>query len=200
MRAVGDCQTSETLIISHGIIEEVEKERAYARLIELIHSKDDHLYVGMIGLRFIFDVLIDGGDVDLALKLITREDEPSYGSMIRRGATALCESIKENGLNESENHHFLGDIIRIFESRLAGLRVNPYMRDKDEVIFSPSVPDLLDHAEASYSFKSGICHFGWRRNAEGILLHIDVPDGVKGRIEYGTLSLELSTGYQEFYV
>ena len=200
MRAVGDCQTSETLIISHGIIEEAEKERAYARLIDLIHSKDDHLYVGMIGLRFIFDVLIDGGDVDLALKLIIREDEPSYGSMIRRGATALCESIMENGLNESENHHFLGDIIRIFESRLAGLKVNPYMRDKDEVIFSPSVPDLLDHAEASYSFKSGICHFGWRRNAEGILLHIDVPDGVKGRIEYGTLSSELSTGYQEFYV
>ena len=198
MTASGACQTSETLIISHGIVEGGERDLAYARLIELIREKDCHVYCGMIGLRYIFDVLADGGDIDLALKMICREDEPSYGSMIKRGATSLCESTMENGLNESENHHFLGDIIRIFHNRIAGLRVNPNMNDCNEVLFSPVIPDGLDFAKGEYSFKSGSATFGWQRQDGAILAYITMPEGVKGRISYGNIDCELKTGYNEF--
>ena len=200
MTALGSCQTSQTLIISHGIVDESEKATAYARLIDFINEKDAHLYCGMIGLRYIFDVLIDGGDVDLALRMICRPDEPSYGSMIERGATSLCEILAENGLNESENHHFLGDIIRIFHSRIAGLRINPYMCDCNEILFSPVIPSGMDFAEGEYTFKSGNCKFGWRKTADGIVAYISVPEGVKGKFTLGTLDLELSEGYNEFFV
>ena len=200
MTALGSCQTSQTLIISHGIVDESEKTRAYARLIDFIKEKDSHLYCGMIGLRYIFDVLADGGDIDLALRMICRDDEPSYGSMIRRGATSLCESIMENGLNESENHHFLGDIIRIFHNRIAGLRINPYMCDVNEILFSPVIPTELDFANGEYTFKSGKAIFGWRKTADGIIAYITVPDGVKGKIIFGTLDLELNAGYNEFLI
>ena len=200
MTANGNCQTSQTMIIFHGIIDESEKQMAYARLIDFINEKDTHLYCGMIGLRYIFDVLIDGGDVDLALRMICRPDEPSYGSMIERGATSLCEILAENGLNESENHHFLGDIIRIFHSRIAGLRVNPYMRDCNEVLLSPVIPSDMDFADGVYSFKSGSCKFGWRKTNAGIVAYITVPEGVKGKFTSGTLDLELKEGYNEFLI
>ena len=198
MTAIGSCQTSQTLIISHGILDKSEISAACARLLDFIKEKDNHLYCGMIGLRFIFDVLIDGGDVDLALGMICRPDEPSYGSMIVRGATSLCESLMENGLNESENHHFLGDIIRIFHSRIAGLTVNPSVNDLASLIFSPVIPSNLDFARGEYLFPSGSCTFGWRREENKILAYITLPEEVKGSFVFGDVINQLKTGYQEF--
>jgi alpha-L-rhamnosidase len=200
MTALGSCQTSQTLVISHGILNDSEMPAAYKRLLDFIKEKDDHLFTGMIGLRFIFDVLIDRGDIDLALRMICRPDEPSYGAMIERGATSLCESLAENGLNESENHHFLGDIIRIFHSRIAGLKVNPDLTAPSSVIFSPVIPSGLDHAEGEYIFQNGKAIFGWRRENDGILAYITLPEGVKGSYAYGDIKRELQVGYQEFYV
>ena len=200
MTAIGSCQTSETLIISHGILDESEIPAAYSRLLDFIKEKDEHLFCGMIGLRFILDVLIDRGDVDLALRMICRPDEPSYGSMIARGATSLCESLKENGLNESENHHFLGDIIRIFHSRIAGLAVNPSALDPSSVIFSPVIPSNLDYARGEYLFPSGLATFGWRRENGKVLAYITLPEGVKGSFAFGDIACRLKAGYQEFAV
>ena len=200
MTAIGSCQTSQTLIISHGIIDENEKEKAYTRLLDFIKEKDSHVYCGMIGLRYIFDVLIDGGDIDLAIRMICRDDEPSYGSMLKRGATSLCESIAENGLNESENHHFLGDIIRIFHRRIAGLSVNPNMCDPNEIIFSPVIPEGFDFAKGEYIFKCGKSSFGWRKTDGGILAYITLPEGVKGRISCFNIDSELKPGYNEFLI
>ncbi len=198
--AIGSCQTSQAIIISHGILNDDEIPLAYSRLLDLIKEKDEHLATGMIGLRFIFDVLIDRGDIDLALRMICRPDEPSYGSMIERGATALCESLAENGLNESENHHFLGDIIRIFHSRIAGLRVNPTVSDPSSVIFSPVIPAGLDHAEGEYVFPSGKASFGWRRENCKILAYITLPEGVKGSFAFADIVYRLKVGYQEFTI
>lgn len=200
MTALGSCQTSQTLVISHGVLDAEEMPKAYERLIELTHEKDDHLYLGMIGLRYIFDVLIDGGGVDLALKMICRPDEPSYGSMIERGATSLCEALMENGLNESENHHFLGDIIRVFLTRIAGLEINPAVTDPDSFVFSPVVPTAIDYAEGRYRFSRGEATFGWRREKDKILAYITVPKGVKGSFAYGDATFDLTDGYHEILI
>ena len=198
--ALGNCITSQTLILSHGVLTEDEKPVAYSRLIDIIREKGERLYCGMIGLRYVFDVLVDGGDVDLALRMIRRPDEPSYGAMIERGATSLCESLAENGLNESENHHFLGDFIRVFNSRIAGLRINPYNRDKNEVVFSPVIPSSLDFAEGKYKFTSGEATYGWRREGEKIRAYVTLPEGVTGSFVTDKESVALVKGYNEFLI
>ena len=186
MLAVGNCQTSQTIIISHGIVDDGEEEtEAYRQLIRITHEKGDFAFCGMIGLRYIFEVLATHGDIDLALRMITREEEPSYGSMIKRGATSLCEATMENGLNESENHHFLGDIIRIFHAYIAGLRVNPYMCNPNECIFSPVIPCSVDHAYGKYRFATGEARFGWHRSDDGIVAHISLPKGVRCELDFG---------------
>lgn len=42
-------------------------------------------------MRVLFRVLSDFGEPDLAFKLITRSDYPSYGNFVERGLTALPE-------------------------------------------------------------------------------------------------------------
>ena len=198
MTALGSCQTSQALFISLGLFEESERDRAYKRLLDFIYEKDGHIHCGMIGLRYIFEALALGGDIDLALEMICRDDEPSYAAMIKRGATSLCEALAENGLNESENHHFFGDIIRLFICYIAGLRINPYLRDVNEVIFSPTVPSCMDKASGSFDFKSGKCDFGWVRSNKGVTAYINVPSGVHGKLVYNGKSLTLKEGYNEF--
>ena len=198
--AQGNCQTSQALLLYFGLFEKEDRARAYRRLIEIIEADGRHLTTGVIGLRYIFEVLISGGDVDLAIEMIRRPDEPSYGAMIERGATALCESLDVNGLNESENHHFLGDILRVFTSLVAGLRVNPTLVDKNTFLFAPSVPSGLDYAKAEYDFAEGKLTVGWERLDGYIRFYADVPRGINGRFVYGGLSRELTPGKNEFNV
>ena len=200
MTASGSCQTAQAVLLALGLFENYETAKAYNRLLEFINEKDGHVYCGMIGLKYVFEVLALGGDVDTALNMICREDEPSYGAMIKRGATSLCEALMENGLNESENHHFFGDIIRLFICYIAGIRINPYMRDKNEIIFSPTVPSSMDKASGSFTFKGGKCDFGWGRTENGVTAFIDVPSGVYGEYVYGGTRLTLKEGYNEFNI
>ena len=154
------------------------------------------LTTGVIGLRYIFEVLIRGGDVNLAIELISRPDAPSYGAMITRGATALCESLDINGLNESENHHFLGDIIRVFVSLIAGLRV----KSPNSFDFEPTVADNLDYAKSEYDFVFGKALCGYEKQDEKIKFYAEVPNGVMGRFIYGDKLTALHEGYNEFIV
>ena len=108
-------------------------------MIEFIEEKDWHSNCGMIGLRHIFHVLFENGDADLALRMITRDDEPSYGYMIKMGGTALFEATKQNGEQNSQNHHFYGDIINLFITKIVGININPDMKDIHKIKIQPTI-------------------------------------------------------------
>lgn len=132
--AIGNCQTSQALAIEFDIFTEAEKPKAYANLVKIIHDGGDFMDVGMIGARYLFHVLAKGGDADLALKMITRPEWPSYGDWIARGATALWEDfVRPEGKQNSKNHHFFGDISAWFIRYIAGLKPNPSTCNADEV-------------------------------------------------------------------
>ncbi|MBE6645470.1 MAG: hypothetical protein E7612_08885 [Ruminococcaceae bacterium] len=194
MTAAGDCQTSQTYLIATGIFEADENEKAYKKLIEIINRDGRKLDTGMIGLRYIFETLILGGDIDIALELITREEQPSYASMIKRGATALCEALEDGTVNSSENHHFFGDIIRVFTNYIAGLRVNPMLENEKEILFSPVIPTGMDFAETEYNGVKA----GWRRDGESIKAYVFLPEGFTGKLSFGSNMLTLANGYNEF--
>lgn len=194
--AKGDCQTSQALLLHFGMFDESDRERAFRRLLEIIENDKRHLNTGVIGLKCIFDVLISGGECDLALEMISRPDEPSYGAMLTRGATALCESLDVNGLNESENHHFLGDIIRVFISLIAGLKLT----SKDSFIFEPHVPTSLEYARAEYVFSHGKALCGWEKCEGSIRFYTDVPEGVSATFRFSDVEMPLSSGHNEFVI
>ena len=200
MTADGSCQTSQAYLYYLGIFDEDERDRAYKRLIEIIEDDGRHLMCGMIGARFIFDVLIEGGDGELAYEMITRPDPPSYAAMIERGATALCESLEENGVQESENHHIFGDISRIFISHFAGLKINPKLTDERTVILEPCVIRQLNHAYAEYDFGDGKAFGGWTRESGKIRFFVTLPQAAKGKFIYGKFIRKLNVGYNEFII
>lgn len=192
---VGECQTSQALALRFGLFTEDEYHEAYAKLIELIKAKDEHVVCGMIGLRHVFHVLFENGDSDLALRMITRDDAPSYGSMLKLGATALFESLIPNGLNESENHHFYGDILHLFIAKLVGIRVNPTLTNPGSAVITPTVPKSISHASASYDFKQGTLSVKWQKISDThIRVEISVPEGVEAIFKYNGYNTPLNEG------
>ena len=171
------------------------------RLLEIIHANDDHMDVGVLGGKVIFHVLSEYGHSDLAYKMITRPDYPSYGNLLELGATTLWERFSTD-MSTSRNHHFWGDISAWFIKCLAGIRFNPDGRDITKVHIKPSFVKALDYAEGYYTAPAGKILSSWKRDGDKIILKLEIPDGVTATayvesgyaFENGLQSMEVTGG------
>ncbi len=175
MLAVGNCQSSQAMCLYYGVFDESEQRAALDRLLDMIHTYDDHIDVGVLGGRVIFHVLSRFGYSDLAYKMITREDYPSYGNWVKRGATTLWENFLPDSV-ASMNHHFWGDISAWFIKCVAGIVHNPDQNHVNELLIAPSFVKALDHASAYHIAPAGKIAVSWKRDGKDILLDVTVPE------------------------
>ena len=186
----GNCQTSQAMCLYFDIFEEEEKEKAFLVLLDIIHKNNDSFDCGFLGLRVLFHVLSDFGESDLAYKMITKKEYPSYGHLIELGETTLPEQFMPDGVScGSHNHHFFGDIANWFISRIAGLKIvtNEYVE------IMPNFIDNMEYAYASYKLPSGTVSVKWLRNENEVELHINCPVKYSIKIHdcYKDLSIKL---------
>ena len=177
MNVRGNCQTCQAMGLFYGIFEPDEEEKAFENLLGFICACDDHFDVGVLGGRVIFHVLSKFGYSDLAFKMITREDFPSYGNWIARGATTLWETFYAEGV-ASMNHHFWGDISAWFIKSISGIKLNPNKNNVNEVEISPSFIGSLDYATAYHIAPAGEIVSTWRREGDDIILTLAIPCGM----------------------
>lgn len=178
----GNCQTCQAMALFYGVFEDDEKDDAYKNLLDFVHRSDDHIDLGVLGGRVIFHVLSEFGDSDLAFKMITRPDYPSYGNWVERGATTLWEDFLPDKVY-SMNHHFWGDISSWFIKCIAGIHYNPEGKDITQLKIKPSFVKALDNAEAYHISPFGKIVSSWKRNGENITLSLRIPDGIKASID-----------------
>ena len=187
MTAIGKNQASQSLAIAYDVFTPAEKPEAVRRLVEMIHAYGDHMDVGFVSARVIFHILAQFGHAELAYKMITRMDYPSYGHLLTRDATSLFEDffpdeVTAEGVS-SLNHHFWGDISNWFKMYIAGIVLNPYRRDVKELNIAPNFISSLDFAEAYHIAPAGEIRTRWERKDGKIVLNITVPEGMYGRIQ-----------------
>ena len=182
-RVYGDTQTAQAMAMYYGIFTPQEFPGAMAHLLELIEEKDGHFATGVLGGRVLFRLLAENGYADLALSMIIREDAPSFGNLICRGATTLWEEFNhEEPPRGDENHHFWGDISAWFYRYLGGIRPNPDGRDVDRLDIAPCFVSQVGSARAQYRMPLGQVQVQWQRCGSAIELKVDVPEGAKGAI------------------
>ncbi len=185
MTALPRCQTAQAICLYYGVFDESERARAGEVLVRIIHEKDDHIDCGMIGMRVIFHVLSMLGQGELAYKMITRTDYPSYGMFVRRGLTSLPEDFTEDkdlDYANSLNHHFFGDIVSWFIQKVVGIRVNPRNTSPDQIDVTPDFIPSLDAAQAYYIAPAGKVSVKWTKTDAAATLEIEAPEGVTGNI------------------
>ena len=179
----GGCQTAQAAALYYGLFEGKDSTTAYRVLLDMIHEMGDHIDCGMIGLRCIFRVLAKHGDAELAYKMITRTDCPSYGMWVDKyelGSFAEKFLPPHKIMHTSLNHHFHGDITGFFIAHIAGLQINPHADNAGYVRISPNFIEKLTHASAYYDTIKGRVEVRWHRDGEKIILKVQMPEGVEG--------------------
>lgn len=205
----GNCQTSQALAIAAGIFDDNEIETARKNLLDIIHRDGDINACGMQGIRYIFHVLCDMGEYELAYRMIVSENRCCYGNWVKKGLTTLAEKFFFDSDPDlgSLNHHFLGDILSLFIQEFAGVKPNPDYTDTKYFVISPCFLKALDHCQASYYAESGELSSRYEKIGENeYKLTINVPDGMYGTLKLrnssveGKTEIDLSVGSYEFIV
>lgn len=188
MTVKGNCQTAQSMGIYYDVFTNGEKAAAYRVLLDLIHEAGDHFDCGIIGMRTIFRVLAAHGDGELAYKMITRTDFPSYGIQVAKlGLASVPESFLRSAVDEhwysSLNHHFMCDYSGFFIAHIAGLQVNPYKDNPNFIRIAPTFVDTLDYATAHYDAAAGRVSVRWERKEDGTIeLVTERAEGLRGEL------------------
>ncbi|MBR2606520.1 MAG: alpha-L-rhamnosidase N-terminal domain-containing protein [Bacteroidaceae bacterium] len=152
-----------------------------AKVIEALRANiaevNDHLDTGIVGTRYLFEVLCDNGLKELAYKIINQRDFPSFGWWIEQGATTTWE--QWDGGN-SHNHPMFGGGIGWFYSRLAGLRLKDIGFRAFDV--KPIIPEGLEWVNYSHNTTYGTIDIKWQLSKGRFTLECEVPVGTTATI------------------
>ncbi|MGB9893219.1 MAG: alpha-L-rhamnosidase C-terminal domain-containing protein, partial [Candidatus Saccharicenans sp.] len=143
-----------------------------------------HLTTGIIGTKYILDVLTIFGNSDLAYDLLTKTDFPSYGYMIKNGATTLWElwQKRQGPSMNSHNHPMFGSVGAWFYRALAGLNLTPDSQAYKKIIINPQMVRDLTHASGSIYTINGMVSCSWERSDRKIKVEVSVPMGSEAEI------------------
>lgn len=213
---ISDCmvscasQTAQAMALGLRLFNEDEREKAYRYLLDFIARDNNHFRVGIFGEKYLFDVLSDFGDTDLAIQLIAQPTFPSFGYMLSWGTNTLWEMFREYEVCDGKlmrkdgtdtynaipswNHHFWGSVSTWFFRKLAGIQVV----SAKEILISPCVDCCLNYVEGKYENEYGSICVKWEKTSNGIQVRID-NQGFVGRVSMMDVELPLKDEVKEMF-
>jgi alpha-L-rhamnosidase len=185
---VGDgSQTCYVLALHFGLLPQDLRPKAADRLAAEVRDRGVALTTGFLGTQFILDVLTDAGFTGLAYGLLLREEYPSWGYMLKQGATTLWESwsgeIEWEGERTkiSQNHFALGGICGFLFRRVAG--VDAAEPGFEMILVRPALDSRLRSCGADYNSIMGWISTDWTWSLDGRLtLDITIPANTTAQI------------------
>lgn len=177
-------QTADVLALHFALAPETEEDRVTQSLVEDIRRRDTHLNTGIMGLRYLFEVLTRRGHGKLALALMHQDSYPSFGDLIHRGATTLWEYWGEPQLDRehgarSLNHPMMGGYDNWFYNTLAGIRPDPAQPGFKHFFLQPHPVDGLDWVRAHHDCAFGRIASEWKLSEGSFDWKILVPPGTR---------------------
>ena len=176
----GGEQTAIACALNYRLVPESERRATEGALVESVRRAKDHIDFGLCGSKEVFRALSEAGRTDLAFKMATQKDYPSFLHWRALGATAFCESW---GAEFSRNHVMFADVAAWAYQYLAGIRG---VRDGFKRFeLSPVVIDALDFVEARTETPYGVVESSWRRTKDGIVYRFTIPRNTAARVSFG---------------
>ncbi|TQJ61419.1 alpha-L-rhamnosidase [Arthrobacter sp. SLBN-83] len=162
-----------------------------AQLAELIRAAGMHLGTGFLATPYLLPVLADNGRLDLAYELLMQDTEPSWLTMVDRGATTVWElwnGVDADGIpHQSLNHYSKGAVVSFLHRYTAGLRQAPASSGWERIIIEPRPGAGLTSASTSHQGPRGLIEVQWMvspGNADdgGLTLTATIPAGTTAEV------------------
>jgi alpha-L-rhamnosidase len=183
-RLVSPTQTAHIIALMFDMVDGKAKERTAYELNELIIQNDYHLNTGFVGTPYICFALSKGGYHETAVKLLMKDDYPSWLYQIRKGATTVWEhwdSIKPDGSFWSDqmnsfNHYAYGSIGNWMYKVIAGLDMDASSPAYKKIKIEPKFAGIsLTSAKAVHESMYGQIVSSWRITQEEVELEVEIP-------------------------
>ncbi len=197
-------QTANTLPLFLDIPTERE-DSAWGRLFDdIVYKHNVHLTTGIVGTKYIMEVLTSRGAPDLAFDIACKTDFPSWGYMIASGATTLWElwQNREGSSMNSHNHPMFGSVGAWFYKALAGINLAPGTTGFEKILIAPQMVRDLTHASGSTMTVRGEVACAWARTERTVRVEVTIPFGSEAEVvipKLGIRNIEISEGGQTIW-
>ncbi|WAJ35403.1 family 78 glycoside hydrolase catalytic domain [Arthrobacter sp. FX8] len=179
-----------------------------SQLAALIRNAGTHLGTGFLATPYLLPVLADNGQLDLAYELLMQDSEPSWLTMVDRGATTVWElwnGLDANGTpHQSLNHYSKGAVVSFLHRYTAGLRQAPGSAGWERIIIEPRPGAGLASASTSHTGPRGLIQVAWTA-AEGakdggvLTLTATIPSGTTAEVRLpGAPAAVVGPGHHTF--
>ena len=152
-----------------------------------------HVSTGVIGIQQLMRCLTDYGRGDLALKIASNDTYPSWGYMVRNGATTIWELWNGNtadpAMNSGNHVMLLGDLILWEYEYLGGIRALEPGYSKIQL--KPYPIEGLDFVNCAYNSVSGRIESSWKREGTRFEWDIVIPANTTAEV-----CLPTANGYE----
>lgn len=172
--------TANLLSLRFGLVPEGYEEKVFANIMkktEIDHK--GHVSAGVIGIQHLMRGLTEHGGLELAYKIVTNDTYPSWGYMIKKGATTIWELWNGDTANpamNSRNHvMLLGDLLIWFYEDLAGIKNASSSAGFKHILLEPVFPEKLNYVNASYVSPYGRIESFWKRDGNKLVWNIEIP-------------------------
>ena len=182
-------QGALAFLLYFDVIEGEAAEHVAERLAELVKNDSYVHKVGILGMKALPNALSKYGYNDVAIKLLTRTEYPSYGHWRSLGETTLCEKWENVS---SRNHHMYSDVINWMIRNIAGLQNRGIAYDK--AAFVPGFFADKCSASASTETPSGKIAISWEKNGCDFTADITLPEGTDALLILPDRTLSVKTG------
>jgi alpha-L-rhamnosidase len=143
---------------------------------EILVRRKGHIWAGITGGAFLLKTLLEAERHDLIFTMATQTDYPSWGDMLRQGATTFWESW-ENNPDLSYLHSSYLYLGSWFIEGLAGIKPDPAGAGFKHFVIKPAVlaDRGLKKVSATYESLYGPIRSAWAVEGDQLRLEVTVP-------------------------
>ncbi len=178
-------QASNIFPLFLDVVPEENKKQIINNIIrDVLEVHKGHLSTGNQCTKYLLEVLTALGFVDVAYTIATQTTYPSWGYMIKHGATTIWERweiMTGSGMN-SYDHPMNGAIGAWFYKCLAGIIPTEDNPGFGKFIIKPSIPKDLKWVRCSLKTIKGTIVSNWERKDDAFLLEIQVPFNTMAKV------------------
>ncbi|HWJ27844.1 MAG TPA: alpha-L-rhamnosidase C-terminal domain-containing protein, partial [Flavisolibacter sp.] len=178
--------TANLLPLAFDMVPEGEQEPVFKHIADkIVEENKGHISTGVIGTQWLMRMLTRYGCPDIAYKIASNRDYPSWGYMVANGATTIWELWNGNTANpqmNSQNHvMLLGDLIIWMYENIGGIKSDPAQPGFKVMEMKPSFTGL-GHAKVSYHSIYGQISSEWKKSGQQLDWNITIPGNTKAII------------------
>lgn len=180
------------------MIDAGQKGRLYENLVKY-YQKVGFLDTGIFGTDLVPKTLFAGGDGQLAVDLITSDNEVSFYHWKKKGATTFWEYWQDEQ-NRSHSHPMFGSPVAYFFEYLLGIKQKESGSGYTDLVIEPTLVSQINNLYGHMDLPLGRVEVAYTKTNQRVFFTVTIPNGIRAVFVYSDLARELVGGKNQFEI